>query len=179
MILEIDWQSNKRGWSISSQKDLSGKSGKFINSLDKLTEEQLKDLLDPDSDGWKDYVTPLNAFSQNPRTLEDSFKTLIDSLKPFTKSIIYDQWYYHNIRILDNFYLYEKDLDKLEDLWKGNSVLAPWSDAFVQYLEEHQNNDMRHPYTSLCGKSYIPTNTGWICPCGCSTQKWAHKPFNI
>jgi hypothetical protein len=67
-------------------------------------------------------------------------------------------------------------------------VFAPFTPKQVEDLKMYHNNEMMHPFT-CCGPSdipecqrnsgknegvLIPTEKGWLCPCGKYTQNWAH-----
>ena len=60
-----------------------------------------------------------------------------------------------------------------------------WTEEQVRMLRERQNG-LFHPYTCCsyngCKRSeennwgeLIPTEYGWVCPCGKYTQNWSHE----
>lgn len=77
-----------------------------------------------------------------------------------------------------------------------NQIKAPWSLAQVKALIDWQTNGMVHPFTCIgqvaaykkdhetvvdrsrenCPNQGIllPTESGWVCPCGKYRQDWAH-----
>ena len=72
----------------------------------------------------------------------------------------------------------------------NNKIIAPFTKEQVEGLKMYQNNLSAHPFT--CGSpenipecfrrndpmnegELIPTEKGWICPCGKYTQNWAHS----
>jgi hypothetical protein len=70
-----------------------------------------------------------------------------------------------------------------------NTVKAPFTDAQVEKLKEYQASGKFHPFTCcssgteknchrINGKGeglLIPSNKGWVCPCGEITQNWCHS----
>ena len=68
---------------------------------------------------------------------------------------------------------------------KIESIKAPFTDEQVANLKRYQECAWVHPFTCCsdgeCKRSerldqgtLIPTNDGWVCPCGNYKQNWAH-----
>lgn len=76
-----------------------------------------------------------------------------------------------------------------EKLSMSNSIIqAPFTDDQVEKLKKYQENGIMHPFTccspeniSDCQRKngtsdghLIPSNEGWICPCGQYKQNWCY-----
>lgn len=64
----------------------------------------------------------------------------------------------------------------------NGKIVAPWSDATVQELNQYQVSGLMHPFTCRNDHSgeesfLLATRDGWICPeDDCTyTQDWAHS----
>jgi len=66
------------------------------------------------------------------------------------------------------------------------SQRAPWTDEQVENLKKWQVHPFAHPFTCCshddCDRlnqpnegALIPSNEGWVCPCGKWKQNWAHQ----
>lgn len=71
---------------------------------------------------------------------------------------------------------------------KNKVITAPFTKDQIEKLNEWQKSGRFHPFTCCSPRDIpecqrrsrlndgelIPTENGWVCPCGKFTQNWAH-----